>query len=205
MKYFYCAEFTFVLHFFKVKYKQQYCIDLCLQSIFIEDCNCTANAFYSLFNVTNCHTTQQITCTIKTYMEKISSPSFLSQKCIPQCPLECNRTEYKASLTNSQFSAEIYYDFFRQYSSFHSKYDEEEITLKVVKEGLTKLNVYYDSLTFTEMTESVSMNSVSLLSSIGGFMGMFLGMSLMTLVEVLEIIIKFLYTLFDKKHFYQYI
>jgi len=71
-----------------VKYKQQRCIDLCLQSYFIEDCNCTANAFYTLFNVTNCHTNHQITCSIKTYMEKLSLPNFLNENCIPLCPLE---------------------------------------------------------------------------------------------------------------------
>ncbi len=107
-------------------------------------------------------------------------------------------------MTNSQFSAEIYHDFFKENPAFKSKYDEEEVSLHIVKQGITKLNIYYDSLTYTEMTESVSMNSVSLLSSISGFMGMFLGMSLMTLVEVLEIVIKFLYTFFDKKKFYTY-
>ena len=107
-------------------------------------------------------------------------------------------------MTNSQFSAEIYHDFFKENTAFKSKFDEEEITLKMVKEGLTKLNIYYDSLTYTEMTESISMNSVSLLSSIGGFMGMFLGMSLMTLVEILEIFIKLIYSFFDRKKFYPY-
>jgi len=34
------------------------------------------------------------------------------------------------------------------------------------------------------------MNGVSLLAAIGGFMGMFLGMSLMTLVEILEIFLR---------------
>ena len=71
-------------------------------------------------------------------------------------------------MTNSQFSPEIYYDFFKENAAFKSKFDEEEISLNIVKEGLTKLNIYYDSLTYTEMTESISMNSVSLLSSIGG-------------------------------------
>ena len=133
-------------------------------------------------------------------MDKIGLPHFINENCIPLCPLECNRTEYKTSLTTSQFSSEIYYDYIKNKTAFHSKFDDEELTFRTVKEGLVKLNIYYDSLTYTEMTESVSMNAVSLLSSIGGFMGMFLGMSIMTLVEILEVLIKFFYSIvFEKK------
>lgn len=136
-------------------------------------------------------------------MEKLSRPNFINENCVPLCPLECNRTEYKNSLTNSQFSPDIYFDFIREKHAFKSKFDSSEdgeITMQMVKEGLVKLNVFYDSLTYTEMSEQVSMNSVSLLSSIGGFMGMFLGMSLMTLVEILEVFIKIIYSvIFDKE------
>ena len=131
-------------------------------------------------------------CSINTYLEKIiKNEDFINQNCIHQCPLECNRTEYKTSLTNSHFAYEIYFDLINKISTLKSKYDDEDLSLKTIQEGIVKLNIYYESLAYVEMSESISMNLVSLFSSIGGFMGMFLGMSLMTLVEVLEIIIKF--------------
>ena len=116
--------------------------------------------------------------------------------------LECNSTEYKTSLSSSQFLSEIYYDIIKSNNAFESKYDENELTIADITDDIVKLNVYYESLTYTLSEESVSMNLVGLFASIGGFMGSFLGMSLMTLVELLEIIIKYFYfILFSKKTF----
>ena len=174
-----------------------------MQSFFINECNCTANGFFSLFNVSNCFTNNQIICSINLYFDKISKEDdFINKNCIPLCPLECNRTEFKTSLTNSQFGSEFYLDFIVNKTAFKSKYDDEELTTAKITEEIVKLNIYYESLTFTEMTESASMDFVSLISSIGGFMGMFLGMSVMTLVEILEIIFKFFYSfIFAKNKF----
>ena len=84
-------------------------------------------------------------------------------------------------------------------NSFNSKYDEENLTIDAIDDDIVKLNIYYDSLTYTEMSESVSLTFVSLFSSIGGFMGMFLGMSLMTMVELLHIIIQYVCSLIFKR------
>ena len=105
-------------------------------------------------------------------------------------------------MTKSKFLSEINYDIIKSHDAFKSKYDENELTIADITDDIVKLNVYYESLTYTLSEESVSMNLVGLFASIGGFMGMFLGMSLMTLVELLEIIIKYFYfILFSKKTF----
>ena len=182
------------------QYSQQICIDACIQIYFIESCNCTSNAFFSFFNVKNCNTDSQILCSIKTYLEKISkNETFIDQNCIQKgfCPLECNRTEFKISLSYSKFSTELYLDYMKSHQGFESKYDENKsIEMEDVNDGLVKINIFYESLTYTDFTESVSISLAGLGSRIGGFMGMFLGMSLMTLVEILEIIIKFVQKIF---------
>ena len=134
---------------------------------------------------------------MNTNLEKIiKAEDFINKICIPQCPLECNRTEYKAFLTNSHFSSEIYLDFLRAKPVFKSKYEKDELTLDVISQEIVKLNVYYDSLTYTVMSEAINTNIFSLFSSIGGFMGMFLGMSLITLIEILELLIRAILILF---------
>ena len=72
--------------------------------------------------------------------------------------------------------------------------------METIEDNIVKLNVYYESLTYVVMTESIYMSFVSLFSSIGGFMGMFLGMSVMTLVEIFEIIFKFFSKILSNKH-----
>ena len=102
-------------------------------------------------------------------------------------------------MTKSKFLSEINYDIIKSHDAFKSKYDENELTIADITDDIVKLNVYYESLTYTLSEESVSMNLVGLFASIGGFMGSFLGMSLMTLVELLEIIIKFFFQYFYLK------
>ena len=81
-------------------------------------------------------------------------------------------------------------DLIKKRENFLSKYDNETLSDESIKNGLVKINIFYDSLSFTQITESVKMNKVSLLASIGGFMGMFLGMSLMTFIEILELLVR---------------
>jgi uncharacterized membrane protein len=81
-------------------------------------------------------------------------------------------------------------DLIKKRDSFISKYDNETLSDESIKNGLVKINIFYDSLSYTQITESVKMNKVSLLASIGGFMGMFLGMSLMTFIEILELLVR---------------
>ncbi len=81
-------------------------------------------------------------------------------------------------------------DLIKKRENFLSKYDNETLSDESIKNGLVKINIFYDSLSYTQITESAKMNKVSLLASIGGFMGMFLGMSLMTFVEILDIVVR---------------
>ena len=71
-----------------------------------------------------------------------------------------------------------------------SIYDNQTLSDQAIRNGLTKVNLYYDELSFTEITEAPAMNEVALMAAIGGFMGMFLGMSFMTLVELVDIMFR---------------
>ena len=105
-------------------------------------------------------------------------------------PLECKATHFNAFITLNSFSKDVYVDYVQKKSNFLSKYDNKTLDTSTVLNRLLRVNIFYDSLSYTHITESVSMTGVSLLATIGGFMGMFLGMSLMTLVEILEILLR---------------
>ena len=172
------------------RYTQKDCLDLCKQKFYILYCNCSLFQIFSLYNETYCNTFEQLNCLNSIYFEKILSTDFMKENCFPLCPLECYTNQYKTSQSNSQFSPETYMDLIRKRKNYLSKYDNETLSDESIKRGIVKLNIYYDSLSYTQITESAKMNKVSLLASIGGFMGMFLGMSLMTFVEILDILVR---------------
>ena len=54
---------------------------------------------------------------------------------------------------------------------------------------MVKLNVYYKNIYYTSIVESPSITLVSLVSNLGGNLGLFLGLSVLSLLEIFELII----------------
>ena len=65
----------------------------------------------------------------------------------------------------------------------------ETINVSSVRESVVSLNVYYNSLSYTLATESPKLNIISLLSNIGGSLGLFMGVSFLSLVEILALLL----------------
>ena len=61
---------------------------------------------------------------------------------------------------------------------------------KTARESVIKVNLYYDSLSYELSTESPKMTLADLLASIGGNLGLFMGMSLMSFSEILEVLLE---------------
>ena len=59
-----------------------------------------------------------------------------------------------------------------------------------MKKKFIQLFVYYDSFKYAYSTDTPSMDIVMLLGNIGGTLGLFLGVSVLTAVEFIEIIIQ---------------
>ena len=173
------------------QYKQTDCLELCQNRVFLDTCNCTIIDMFSVFNATNCNSNTEMTCLYKVYHDKVLAPNFFKENCYPLCPLECSTTQYKTYQTSNLFDPEIYLDVVRERTNFLSEYDDQTLSDAAIRSGLVKVNIYYESLSYTQVQETVKINEVSLIATIGGFMGMFLGASLMTFVEIFDIMIKF--------------
>lgn len=57
-----------------------------------------------------------------------------------------------------------------------------------VAQRTLELYVYFENMKYMEISEKPSMTLNGLISNIGGTIGLFLGMSVMSLIEVLELI-----------------
>ena len=127
------------------------------------------------------------------YLRKISAI------CSPYCPLECNSNEYQITTTFSQYPT-------RQYAEQNliknpviaSKFQNEKLIYETIKQSVLSLNIYYDDLSYTESVESPKLEIVDLVSNIGGVMGVFVGASLLSFFEIIEVIIEVFAILFKK-------
>ena len=54
------------------------------------------------------------------------------------------------------------------------------------------MNVYYDHLAYTQISKEAKLETVDLVSGIGGLLGLFLGMSFLSFAEFIEMFIEIL-------------
>ena len=176
-------------------YSQQLCFSQCMQKDVIEKYNCSLYIFISLYNVTQCD--------YELYLRIINSSDtlrgdFINDKCIPRCPLECNQTEYKTSLSSYQLIGNQFVSKIEKNQRIAKDFLNRTLDSTTVEKSFVRINIFYDSLSYTLTTESPEMNFISLLASIGGNLGLFLGVSVFSICELIEMIIEIFFILKNK-------
>ncbi|MFN9944411.1 MAG: amiloride-sensitive sodium channel family protein, partial [bacterium] len=97
---------------------------------------------------------------------------------------------YKYSLSFSQLNGGDYVSTIKNNSNLASDFINRPIDSTQAEKSFVRLNVFYDSLSYTLTTESPQMDWVTLLGSIGGNLGLFLGVSVFSLCEIFEVIVQ---------------
>ena len=75
-----------------------------------------------------------------------------------------------------------------------AKYGIDLSNLDSFKRYYYSINVFYPRLKYTLITESAQLTVISLLSNLGGSLGIFLGFSVFSLLEVFEVLVESLST-----------
>jgi hypothetical protein len=171
------------------QYTQQSCFLECFHLYSFKTCGCLDSGLFSLQNFTKC---QDLKCADRFFYENYTQDNFVHNYCLPLCPLECNQTEIKTPFTFNHLSGDIYLESLKRKIILIRDFsiDQENLNLDIVKESIVRVNIFYDSLSYTMSTESPKMDVVSLLSNIGGNLGLFLGVSLISLCELIEALIE---------------
>jgi len=93
--------------------------------------------------------------------------------CTPLCPLECDSVKYDTSISFTKFSN----------SEFLSLYEINGTT-----DNLISIEIYYDNLEYTSITQLPKMDEFDLISNIGSNLSLFIGISFLSFAEIIEII-----------------
>ena len=123
--------------------------------------------------------------------------------CQLDCPLECDSITYNLQVSSLKFPNHELYDIFRNDSGapliFSSTYGVDISSIDMFREYFYSINIYYPSLKYTYISESPQTTVFGLLSSLGGSLGMFLGFSVFSLIELLEMSLTILMEVIDRK------
>ena len=130
---------------------------------------CIGKEFYQYLNITNKidHCANVANRYPKGYFDEIYLKLFqdVVENCSQYCPLECDSITYETSL----------------YSN------------KLDLENVISFSIYYESLEYTLIDQKSKMNVFDLISNIGGNLGLFIGISFLSLAEFIELLIEIIY------------
>ena len=176
-------------------YRQDDCFDLCFQKMNIEKCDCCNLYFPCLFGKEFCINATQFQCGFETYNSFIKSD--VNELCSGWCPVECESTEISVSTSASAFPTRSFYEFYKDNEYFKRLLRNESATYESLRESVLELNIYYDSFAYTKIEQSPVSTIVDLVSNMGGTLGLLIGISLLSLVEILEIVVEMVLTVFE--------
>ena len=85
------------------------------------------------------------------------------------------------------------------YSEIKSKYPAGyNLSSDNLKNSLLAFNIYYQDLSYSEITQIPKSDIIDLVSGMGGLLGLFIGVSFLSFAEVIEVILEIIFILFEK-------
>lgn len=190
----------------EINYNQKYCLKLCLQRYIIQECGCFDMSLPKIsINSTNytqeCYTANDVSCSEEKETHFYNSNKI--QYCYEECPIECKIMIYNTRVTMTNYPTRWYYELFRNNDEFFTYGANRHLknrTLDEIKQSILMVNVYYEDIFYTNISEIPEMNFDMLLSLIGGNLGLFLGISLLSLIEFIEIFFNLMMIVLFKRH-----
>lgn len=117
--------------------------------------------------------------------------------CGSQCPLECDSVTYNLFASQGDYPSQVYAQSLTNNKLVQARFgsDPTKLTYTALKSNLLQIAVYYSNLGYDSYSETENMSLLDLISNIGGTLGLFLGVSFLSFVEILDF---FLQICFEK-------
>ncbi|XP_077990153.1 acid-sensing ion channel 2-like [Glandiceps talaboti] len=151
------------------KYSQNACQTECETDYLVNQCNC--REFYMPGNASMCNPQELYECAtpaLRTFANRGV------ETC--DCPVPCSRTIYKYSMSSAKMSNGYL-------NSVASNYN---YTLEYMRNNYAGVLMYYEDLSYQDITQQEAYHMYQVWCDIGGSMGLLLGGSIITLVELLD-------------------
>ncbi|XP_062584684.1 acid-sensing ion channel 1B-like [Saccostrea cucullata] len=155
------------------RYSYYACLRECRSNFIIKRCEC--RLITEKGEEIICTIAQEFECALKTRDFFDSNPGHQAE-C--NCPLPCEEVYYEKEISSAQFPSEKFREI------LHSLYNITNISTNYLE-----LKFYYDTFVTHTIEQVPKVDITSVLGNIGGYLGIFLGASLLTITEVFEVVV----------------
>ncbi|CAD5117171.1 DgyrCDS5973 [Dimorphilus gyrociliatus] len=189
-----CKEETNYLQL-SYNYTQGACNSLCEDQMIYKYCNCHRPEFMEHYNDNQllsdiCESENQTRdrdCQVR-ILTRIRNAKL---NC--SCDKACYTTDYDLEMSMKDYPAETkWFTFINRvceedsHDCYYLQQIKKEDRRRVLRENFIKLNIFYRDLNFQLVNEDLSYELAQYLSDFGGSIGLWIGMSVITLIEVVD-------------------
>ena len=156
----------------KSNYNQKDCILLCYNKYVEETCNCSNPAFIPYHNAKiKCLTPETISCQLEAYQK--FTLIYNSDSC--DCPQKCKIISYTYKSSMLEYPTIDYAKSLMKNQMIMKKLNKTQLTFDDIKQNVVAINIFYNQNIETSVEAQIKTDFISLISNIGGIMGLFLG------------------------------
>ncbi|XP_013390239.1 acid-sensing ion channel 4-like [Lingula anatina] len=168
------------------EYSKVNCMAECNHKNIMQKCGCRLHYYPPVAGTRECSPYDVYTC-VGQQLVIDSDEKAAALNC--DCSEPCSGVSYQHGVTHSRIS-----DSYANYSATITGKSPE-----YVRSNYVILKVYYSDLSYQETIQSASYPFLTLLADIGGALGLVLGMTMMTLVEVVDFCFQLCWLQFYKR------
>ena len=182
------------------KYEQRNCIDLCTQYYLIRVCGCADANYPSIDNAPFCNTLQSIVCLYFNLVTFYSLSEY--SKCYDYCPLECATQSFDTKISSSSFPHDSMAGLMTSNVRVQERFRSLNISLSQanMEKFIAGTYVYFDDNKYRLITESPAQSIEDLMSNVGGILGLYIGVSFLSFVELFELFFQMIFISFRHHH-----
>ncbi|CAI2304032.1 unnamed protein product [Caenorhabditis sp. 36 PRJEB53466] len=156
-------------------YSSSACRALCIAQYFNDTCGCAPFTYNVDGKKKICAPYESVTCMDDHMLRKLNGTDYLELPDCTECHMECQSTSYT--------SYNSYGDGFNRGSlEWLKKLTNKSETH--IRDNVAVINIFFLEMFYTSYSQIQSTSLTEILSDIGGNMGMFLGMSVITITEL---------------------
>ena len=117
----------------------------------------------------------------------------------PRCPFECNSVSYEITTFQSDYPSYNEYLTLLNNTELISNFPNGNLTsVQEFKQSLYTIYIFFNQLSYTEINQQPEIDLWNLISNIGGLFGLFLGLSFLSFVDLIQTLFEVLFILFER-------
>ncbi|RNA06734.1 amiloride-sensitive sodium channel subunit [Brachionus plicatilis] len=168
------------------RYQQKTCLIMCYHEYIKMECGCYFSDALGVSSNSSCNTTM-ISCSKNAYENFQNSAKSL--ECFDLCPNECETVSYNFKISQSNFPSPFYADLILSQQNY-SENLRSFTGFEMIKQSVLAVNIYHDDISLTLISEIPAKDFFQLVSDIGGILGICVGMSALSFLEIFDLAFK---------------